>query len=306
MSYMPVFLVILFSFSGLVRCAPDPLDKASIDKLYTKPLPPADKALSVYFIGHSLVGRQMPAMLAQLAGNGHSYASQLGWGAELEAHWEPDIELSGGDVENAHEFFREAHEAVGSGDYDVVVLTEKVEIKDSIKYHKSWNYLALWAETAWTSNPDARVYLYETWHTLDDAEGWLERLDRDLSRYWEGEILDRALAVDRLERPIYVIPGGQVMARFVREVQKLGGVEGIKSEADLFEDNIHFNDIGAYLIALTHYAVIYGKSPIGLPHELKSFDNSPAKSPGPVAASLMQNVVWEVVTSYPRTGVRGD
>ena len=72
----------------------------------------------------------------------------------------------------------------------------------------------------------------------------------------------------------------------------------------LFSDQIHLNDLGAYLIALTHYAVLYGKSPVGLPHDLTRADGTPATAPGPDAALLMQNVVWDVVKSYPRTGVR--
>ena len=45
------------------------------------PLPPPADPLATYHLGHSLVGRDMPAMLAQMAG--HDHASQLGWGASL-------------------------------------------------------------------------------------------------------------------------------------------------------------------------------------------------------------------------------
>ena len=43
--------------------------------------------MRVFQLGHSLVGRDMPAMLQQLAGPGHLYDSQLGWGATPKAHW---------------------------------------------------------------------------------------------------------------------------------------------------------------------------------------------------------------------------
>ena len=304
--HMPSALLMLLSACGLVRCAPDPLDAAEIEALYATPLPPPEGPLRVFHIGHSLVGRDMPAMLAQLAGEGHAYESQLGWGAPLIAHWEPDVEVNGFEVENAHPRYRDAHEAVDSGDYDALVLTEAVEIRDMIKYNDSWDYLARWAKAAWAANPDTRVYFYETWHPLDDPEGWLTRLDRDLGLYWEGEILDRALNADGVDRPIYVIPGGQVMARMARELDDRGGVEGITTYRDLFSDDIHFNDLGAYLIALTHYAVLYGKNPAGLPHTLLKADGTPATAPSPEAAALMQRVVWEVVTGYPRTGVRAE
>ncbi len=243
---LPALALMLLSACGLVRCAPDPMGQDAIKALYDRPLAPPEAPRDIYYIGHSLIARDMPAMVAQLADAPEgSYESQLGWGAELEAHWEPDVALSGAEIENDHPRFREAHEAVGSGEYDVLVLTEKVEIRASIKYHDSWHYLAEWAKKAWEANPETRVYFYETWPELDTDEGWLNRLDLDLGRYWEAEILDRALAVDGIDRPIYVIPAGQVMAALARELERRGGIGGIEKIEDIFEDTIHFNDLGA-------------------------------------------------------------
>ena len=69
-------------------------------------------------------------------------------------------------------------------------------------------------------------------------------------------------------------------------------------------DTIHLNDLGAYLIALTHYAVLYQKDPTGLPHALLKADGTPAIAPGPDTARLMQETVWEIVTQSARAGVR--
>ena len=88
-------------------------------------------------------------------------------------------------------------------------------------------------------------------------------------------------------------------------------MDGLKGKEDLFArdekgelDPIHINDIGAYLVALTHYAVLYHRSPVGLPYQLRRADGSMANAPGPEAARLMQDIVWQVVTSYPKTGVK--
>lgn len=294
------------------RCsAPAPLKDADFDALYANPAPAFEGPLTLYHLGHSLVGKDMPAMLAQLAGDGHSYNSQLGWGSFLREHWEHDVPVKGFKEANGHPEYRDPHEAMAAGDYEALVVTEAVEIRDAIKYFTPHYYLRKWATAAWAANPDTRVYLYETWHSLDDPEGWLIRLDRDLGRYWEGEILRRALAYPDVIKPIYVIPAGQVFARFVRAVEAEGGVGPITRREDLFrkrddggQDNIHFNDLGAYLVALTHYAVLYQRSPQGLPYQLKKADGSPAIDPGPKAAQLMQDIVWEVVTGYPPTGVR--
>lgn len=304
--HTPHVLIKALSACGLIRRAPEPAGNDVIERLYAKPPHPFKGPVSVYFIGHSLMGRDMPAMLAQLAGEDHTYDIQLGWGATLQSHWEPDIPVNGFAEENAHANYRDAHEAVESGDYRAIVLTEMVEIRDAIEYYDSWDYVARWAKAAWAADPDTRVYLYETWPELDTEEGWLLRLMRDLERYWELEILDRSLNVDGVDRPIYVIPGGQVMERMVAELSASGGVSGLATYKDLFSDNIHFNDLGAYLIALTHYAVLYQKDPTGLPQELLKADGSTADAPTAEAARLMQRVVWDVVTGYRRSGVRRD
>lgn len=67
---------------------PKALSTEQLSALYATPLPQPSGPMSVFHLGHSLVGRDMPAMLAQLAG--HDHASQLGWGTPLKAHWEPD------------------------------------------------------------------------------------------------------------------------------------------------------------------------------------------------------------------------
>ncbi len=245
----------------------------------------------------------MPAMLAQLADEDHSYESQLGWGTPIKAHWDPNEKINGFEQENDHPRYRDAHEAVSSGEYDTLIITEMVEIRDAIKYFDSGDYLRRWAQVGWENNPKMRVYLYETWHDLNDKEGWLDRLELDLERYWEKEILRRALAYEDMPYPIYVIPAGQVMKRFSQEVNARGGIGPITSPDDLFSDQIHFNDYGAYLVALTHYAVLYQRSPVGLQHGLLRADGNSADDPGSEAAHIMQEIVWDVVTRYPPTGV---
>lgn len=299
-------LFLLLSACGIVsRCTmPAPIDEMAFNALYNTPAPAPTDPLNVYHLGHSLVGYDMPAMLTQLAETGHRYNSQLGWGSFLREHWDPDVPVKGFAESNNHPQHRDPHEAITSGTYDALILTEAVEIRDAIRYFTPHEYLYKWASVAWNANPNIRVYLYETWHPLDDPEGWLTRLDRDLGLYWEGEILRRALNYDDRPQPIYMIPAGQVMARFVREIESRGGVGPIKNRHDLFSDNIHPNDLGAYLVALTHYAVLYQKSPVGLPQALNKADGTPATNPGPEAAALMQEIVWEVVTGYAPAGVQ--
>ena len=100
------------------------------------------------------------------------------------------------------------------------------------------------------------------------------------------------------------------MAACVRAITAQGGLDGVTGVDDLMArnadgtpDTIHFNDLGAYLVALTHYAVLYQRSPLGLPHQLNRADGTPADAPSAALAALMQRTVWHVVGRHVQTGV---
>lgn len=277
---------------------PRTLSDEAFHALYAQPLSPPTAPLKTYHLGHSLVGHDMPTMLAQLAG--HDHASQLGWGASLQQHWDGNV--PGIAEENDHP----AHQptaALDAGGFDAVILTEMVELRDAIRWHDSAASVAQWVTRIRKTNPAVRLYLYETWHRLDDPAGWLDRIDADLPGLWKGELLRPAMAQPEVGT-IYVIPGGQVMAAAVRAIEA-GAVPGLTSRHDLFKpgDTIHFNDLGAYLMALTHYAVLYHRSPEGLPHQLDRADGAKAQAMPAQAAKALQQVVWQVVTRYPASGV---
>lgn len=283
-----------------------PAKRLSADALlarYEVPLAAPVGAMQVYHLGHSLVGRDMPAMLAQMAG--HGYNSQLGWGASLQQHWAGDV--PGFTEENTSAAFRAARDAVQSGGYDAVVLTEMVELRDAIAYHDSARALADWARLAREANPDVRIYLYETWHRTDDPAGWEARIAADGPALWQGALLAGAMA-DADVGVIYVVPGGPVLTEVAAEIAA-GRVPGLTRRDDLFAvvdgkvDSIHLNDAGNYIVALTHYAVLYHRSPIGLPHDLRLADGRPMAAMSQETARALQEVVWRVVSGYPFTGV---
>lgn len=251
--------------------------------------------MQTYHLGHSLVGRDMPAMLAQLAG--HTYHSQLGWGASLGDHWSGQV--NGFATENAHSAHRPAHKALTSGEYAAVIFTEMVELRDAIRHHNSAQRLADWATLARKARPDVRLYLYETWHRLDDPAGWLERIDTDLPTLWQAQILQPAM---QKAGDIYLIPAGQVMAAAAR-MAEAGKLPSVSTRRDFFADDIHPNDLGNWLIAMTHYAVLYHRPPLGLPAQLARADGTAAAPPPPETARLLQELVWQVVNGYRASGV---
>jgi hypothetical protein len=303
---------ILVGAAGMAwwRSRPRGLDPVAFAARYDAALLAPQTGLAVYHLGHSLVGRDIPVMLEQLAVAagfaGHTHASQLGWGASLDQHRRGDV--PGFAEENAHPNHAPVEDALASGQFHAVVVTELVEIRDAIKYHDSAEALAHWARTARAANPQARVYLYETWHRLDDAEGWLERVDADFTRAWQDELMRVAMA-DPAVGTIYIIPGGQVLAVVVRAMEA-GEVPGLSRREQLFStdaagavDPIHLNDLGAYIIALAHFATLYQRSPEGLPWALLRAGGMAATPVPDAAVPPLQKLVWQGVTRYAFTGV---
>ncbi|APG48200.1 hypothetical protein [Phaeobacter porticola] len=264
--------------------------------------------MQIYHLGHSLVGADMPHMVSQLAPYGHRYNAQLGSGTSLQDHWEPDLDILHFDKVNHAPVWRDAREAVGSGDYDAVILTEMVELRDAIRYFKGARYFRRWADLARDGAPETRIYLYETWHPLDIADGWLSRIDGDLDQLWLGGLAGSDSRRNP-KRLAYLIPAGQVMAAVVRAAEA-GQIDGLTHREDLFArtdegalDQIHINDLGAYIVALTHVSVLYHLNPTGLPHQLTRADGTTAYALSAKAARQVQGIVWQVVTAQPRTGV---
>jgi len=291
-------------------CSEQVVDKQAIQQLYNQDVSKPTEGRAVFHIGHSLVGRDMPSMIEQLAGNGHSHKSQLGWGTSLKQHWEPDEEILGFEVENDHPNYMDFNTAIESSEFNVFVLTEMVEIKDAIKYHKSADYLAKFVKKIHASNPESKIYFYESWHHVNDKDGWTNRLSNDFETEWVNRILYPSLAKTDYKIPIYLIPVGQVLlSLFGPESTEIPG-KSIDGPEAIFQRNekgvldaIHVNAIGNYIVALTHYAVIYQQSPVGLPRQLLLADGSEAAAPDQETAAHIQKVVWETVSRECRTGI---
>lgn len=264
----------------------------------TEAPPPVTTPLKVYHLGHSLVARDMPAMLQQLAGAGHEYRSQLGWGTSLAQQLKGPDAINGYAQENNHPRFQPLDEALADPDYDVLVFTEMIGLREAVIYHNSTEAVTRLITQARAANPNLAFVLYETWHPLDDKGDWLARIPEDRAALWEPALL--APAIRAAGAPVHIIPAGTIIAELVREVEATpGGIGGMTSRQDLFSDNIHLNDLGHYLVALAHYATLYRNSPEGLPYRLLRADGSPADAPSPELAARMQQVVWRVVTSSP-------
>jgi hypothetical protein len=199
------------------------------------------------------------------------------------------------------------------GNYDVLVMTERVSLSGTLPWHNSLEQALIWFNHAWTEGnggKGAETILYATWVGLDsgpgavnpynDPEGHIPfrgRLDLEMAG-WE-QIKDH-VDNNRIagSPPMRMIPGPLLMAE-IHDAIEAGEVPDIADISDLFRDDIHLNDLGAYYIALAHYAVIFKRDPRGLSNRLGA-----QRSPSPALAKWMQEKVWAVVNSYHGSGVK--
>ncbi len=182
-------------------------------------------------------------------------------------------------------------------DYDLLVLTERVPLLNTMTYHNSPDEALRWARHAWENGAETVLYAsWTSWVTGDDGEDdearagldFRERLRREWARWQEVQDHVNAHRPDDMPQ-VDMIPGPPIMLA-LKDAIAAGTAPGLGDIRDLFRDNIHVNDTGAWLMALAHYAVIYNRDPRDVPDRL---GRSPV--PEPELAAFLKDLVAEVV-----------
>jgi hypothetical protein len=251
---------------------------------------------SVLLVGHSLIGHENPRMLQQLLaarGGNALVEAQIIIGSNLIWNWDHSHQAEGVN----------GRAMIPARKYDVVILTEAIPLENHLEWSDTVGLAGRWHDLARQANPDARVFLQETWHSLLSGTGadvpyddkghipWRVRLDQDLPK-WQG-VVD---AVNDAGGNMALIPGGQAMARLHDEI-KAGTVPGMSDISDVFVDTVHPNDLGFYYMSLVQFAAITGEDPTGLPRRLRG-EYQPYRTPTPEQALRLQEIAWEVVQDH--------
>jgi hypothetical protein len=136
----------------------------------------------------------------------------------------------------------------------------------------------------WASWPAPSTPVPNTWEDTTDAQ----------LRYHEAfaDFVDQRLP----GRNVLVCPCGSALAELKRRVDK-GRFPGISDFfGAMFEDDLHLNPIGHYLVSLVFYACIYRQTPEGhvtaKPNELTQQQ-----------ATMFQQIAWQVASGYERSGI---
>lgn len=261
--------------------------------------------LRVIMSGHSLtdpIPGPLSAMVRAVGGaaaQGMVIDAETVPGSPIEIRWNDD-----------HGLVPDARRDIGN--YDLLVLTERAPVRSAIQYHHTKELTLKWFDLAWeqgNAGRGAETVFYASWVPVGSGPGNTDTNDSDERLIPFRDRLDLEMGswqevADHVNRnriagspPMRVIPGPKVMAA-VYDAIAAGTAPGLREMQALFRDDIHVNDQGAFLIAVAHFAVIYGRDPRMIP-ALRGQSGWPSAK----QQDWMKALVWDVVRAYPDSGL---
>ena len=247
---------------------------------------------------HTFVYRQLAEAAANAGIQGHECVglSRIG-GSRVLQHW--DV----AEVKN------EAKAALRAGKVDVLTLSPIWMPDEGIEK---------FARLGLEHNPDIRVTVQEFWMPNDTYEPRYpletrKKVDHDATdlallqkaqTHYDQDVDDYARAINQHlgKTVIFTVPVGQA-AVALRAKIVAGQAYGLQKQWDLFRDNWGHPQIPLQILAAyCHFAVIYRRSPLGLP---MPSDFTKANKPQWDARlnHLLQELAWDAVIHHPMSGV---
>ena len=273
------------------------------------------KGLRIFTIGHSFHS-WLPGWLKEVALSAGvedlaiAGVSAIG-GSEVIAHW------------NVPDERNQAKAALIAGHVDVLTLSPKWRADEGIDK---------FAALALEHNPNIRITVQEFWMPLDELQDfgdlgqtlrtWKDPkpdpdprrenrntahfdvpTGRQLRNLHEPYFKSMDEHIDGLnkrfgKKVLFIVPVGQAVIA-LRERVAAGKVPGIAKQSDLFLDKTgHPKPPVCALEAYCHFAVIYHRSPVGLPlpPQLAESYNDPKLN------RLLQEIAWDAVIHHPLSG----
>jgi hypothetical protein len=223
--------------------------------------------------------------------------------------------------------------------WDVVTLQPFQNFE--VEYEAGENFAKFLNE----KQPDVQLYIYAQWQgrrtgdwlsdflqtskvvTTNGWDGacrartaptsWLENVAADARKAGCAGTVERSLknqyeltveglrARVPMKNPVKLIPVGHVL-ELLDSKMRAGLVPGYRTPYQFYNDGIHIDNVGSYIVACTFHSTIFKTSPVGWPvGEYQSGPHYHGKSAriGDDLARAIQETVWEVVASHPLTGV---
>ncbi|HMO51777.1 MAG TPA: hypothetical protein PKE26_11695 [Kiritimatiellia bacterium] len=249
------------------------------------PIAPSN-AIAVFHVGNSFtrwghIPLQLQTLAAE-AGVDHVYGEQLADGMGLGYHWTNG--LAGGVLTRGTPSRLE----LPTGGWDWLVLQPMSREWTPANLDAFRDFARSFAALA--ASNGTRVALYHYWNYLDEGPATQDDINTAF------ETVRAHLASNGVD--VIIIPSGIAFTNAVAAIATL-------DRADLYQDNLHPGDAGYYLSALTHYATLHRRSPVGLTNRAVSAaagHDDPVLI-DPALAVALQQVAWDTARYHPRSGV---
>ena len=262
----------------------------------------------IFFCGHSF-HFYVPSLLMEVARSGGitdqvTVGESMIGGSKSLQHW------------NVKDEDNRAKKALTAGEVDLLTLTPIYLPDEGIED---------FAELGLAHNPNIRVTVQEFWLPFDEYQphyydppripqpahvdhnaATIANLRTIHKRYFdEMDAEVRAVNKKLGKQVVYVVPVGQAVLA-LREQIIAGKAPGLKTQEDLFTDPLgHPKAPLQALVTYCHYAVIYRKSPVGLPLTgflAQAFAGIPSTEREELA-HLLQQTAWDAVRHHRLSGV---
>lgn len=236
------------------------------------------------------------------------YLGPLAKIAELEDHETVGRQMIGGSSVTQHwelpEEKNRVKEALRAAKVDVLTMSPNWVIPDPA--------IDKFVELGLKHNPEMRFVIQMSWTAFDSmTRGALKSLEerntKTIADLRPAQILF-ATAIElqvaainaKHDRPVVAIsPVGYAVLK-LREAVIEGKAPGVKKQSDLYRDLLgHGQPPILALCTYVNYAVIYGRSPVGL----APFDTF-GGAVSPELHKLLQQIAWDTVSTYAPSGVK--
>lgn len=266
-------------------------------------MPSISTGLRVATCGHSfhVFTYKQVEQIAVSAGLKHQLAglSSIG-GSTVQKHWDVPEEKSA------------VKQVLKAGGADVLTLSpiwlpdDAIEqfVKLGIEHNPA---LRITVQEYWMPNDEYEpVYPLQTKKKVDHNATDLAKL-RDATQRYAKDIEDYVKGInERLGKDaVLIVPVGMAAVTLREKIVK-GEAPGLKQQGELFRDNWGHAQLPLQLLSsYCHYAVIYRKSPVGLPvplafRTLKDMsDDDKAK-----LNTMLQQIAWDTVSAHPMSGIK--
>lgn len=264
--------------------------------------PAPAKGLRVFYASHSLMW-YVPEPLGELAAaagiKGHELVGlqKIGASSTLQ-HWElPEAQ-------------NEARKALETGKVDVFVMSpirfpdEGVEnfVKLGLKHNPDMRFIV---QLSWGGgDTDNQDFPKGSWDNVDREKTPAQLRKLNTRNIKAGEAQAEAInkKYGRGKTIMTLVPTSQAVVELRTRIQR-GKIPGLKRQAELFVDPAHPSPPLEALNTYLHFAILYGRSPVGLP-VAAPLRNAYRTEADETLSRELQEIAWETASGYPPGGVQ--